>query len=266
MENRKLCLITGASAGIGAAFARVYAAHGYDLALTARRADRLETLAAELRHAHGVEVLVIPADLAAPGAVNGLVAALEGHDRTVDALVNNAGYGLPGTYAATAWADQQAFLQVLLVAVCELTHTLLPGMIARGFGRIINIASLAGLVPGMPSHTLYGPTKSFLVRFSQSLHLETLGTGVQVTAVCPGLTRSEFHDVNGTRQQVAALPALAWRDADAVAREGYAAVEANKAVCVTGWPNRIVAVLAKFLPDTLMMAVGLRAARRMRNG
>ncbi len=209
-------------------------------------------------------MLVLPADLARPGAVDDLLAALAAHGRRVDGLVNNAGYGLPGTYAKTAWADQQAFLQVLLTSVCELTHKLVPGMIARGFGRVINVASLAGLVPGLPSHTLYGATKAFMVRFSQSLHLETLGTGVQVSALCPGFTESEFHDVNGTRGQLARLPAILWLDADTVARAGYAAVEANRAVQVTGWPNAVIAALTKLVPDALVMGIAGRAARRMR--
>ena len=245
--TRRLCLVTGASAGIGAAFARLYAEKGHDLVLTARRRDRLEALAAELRQAHGIEVLVLPADLALPGAVDGLIAGLEG--RAIDVLINNAGYGLPGLYARTRWSEQAAFLQVLLVAVCELTHKLLPGMVERGYGRIVNVASLAGHVPGMPSHTLYGPTKAFLVRFSQALHLETLGTGVHVSALCPGFTWSEFHDANGTRGQADKLPRYMWLDARTVVELGHAAVEANKAVRVTGGLNQLIAAICKIVPD-----------------
>ena len=261
---RRLCLITGASAGIGAAFARLYAAKGYDVVLTARRADRLQALADEIHAAHGVEALALPADLGQDGAVDALIAAIAARGRSVDVLVNNAGYGLPGVYGRTRWDDQQAFLNVLLVAVCELTHKLLPGMVDRGYGRIINVASLAGLVPGMPSHTLYGPTKSFLVKFSQGLHTELLGTGVHVTALCPGFTRSEFHDANGTRDQTERVPAFLWQDADTVAQGGYAACEANRAVEITGWPNRIIAALARLTPDGLILALTGRAARRMR--
>jgi short-subunit dehydrogenase len=263
-SHRRLCLITGASAGIGAAFASVYAAHGYDVALTARRTGRLEMLAQDIRAKFGVEALVFTADLAEPGAVDRLVADIAGTGRTVDALVNNAGYGLPGTYAKTTWADQQAFLRVLVVAVAELTHKLLPGMVERGFGRIINVASLAGLTPGMPSHTLYGAAKAFFVKFSQSLHLETLGTGVHVTALCPGLTRSEFHDVNGQRSQMDAIPALMWLDAETVAEAGYAAAEANRPVRITGWPNRAIAILCKLLPESLLLAMTRRAALKVR--
>jgi len=262
--SRRLCLITGASAGIGAAFARVYASQGWDLVLTARRAERLQTLAAEIRAAFSVQVWVFTADLAAPDAVDALVAEIAATGRTVDALVNNAGYGLPGLYAQTDWRDQRTFLQVLLIAVCDLTHKLLPGMIERGFGRVINVASLAGLAPGMPSHTLYGPTKGFLIKFSQGLHLETLDTGVHVSALCPGFTHSEFHDVNGTRAQMGGVPSVMWLDAETVAKAGYAAVEANRAVCVTGRPNRIIAALVKILPDDWVMAQMRRVARRMR--
>ncbi len=263
--DRKLCLITGASAGIGEAFARVYAAQGWDVALTARRTDRLQVLAEEIRARFGVQALVFGADLASPGAVDDLIAQIAATGRTVDALVNNAGYGLPGVYAKTTWSDQRTFLQVLLIAVCELTHKLTPGMIERGFGRVINVASLAGLVPGMPSHTLYGPTKSFLVKFSQGLHLETLDSGVHVTALCPGFTHSEFHDVNGTRAQMGGLPAFMWLDAETVAKAGYAAVEANRPVCVTGAANKVIAALAKLLPDDWLLAGTRRVARRIRD-
>ena len=234
------------------------------MALTARRTDRLDALARDIRTQFGVEALVFTADLAEPGAVDRLIADIAAAGRTVDALVNNAGYGLPGAYARTHWNDQQAFLQVLVVAVCELTHKLLPGMVERGFGRVINVASLAGLTPGMPSHTLYGAAKAFVVKFSQSLHLETLGTGVHVTALCPGLTRSEFHDANGTRARMNAIPALMWQDAETVAEAGYAAVEANRPVCITGWPNRAIAALCKLLPDSLLLAMTRWATLKVR--
>ncbi len=262
---RRLCLITGASAGIGAAFARLYAAKGFDLALTARRADRLEQLAEELREAHGVEVLVLPADLSRLGAVDKVLAGIEAAGRTVDVLINNAGYGLPGTYARTRWADQDVFLRVLLTGVCEMSHKLLPGMIERGYGRIVNVASLAGLVPGMPSHTLYGATKAFLVRFSQSLHLETLGTGVHVTALCPGYTWSEFHDANGTRAMADNIPRWMWLDAETVVRQGYEAVEANRPVRVTGGINKLIAAICKVVPESWVLGHVARWSRKTRH-
>jgi short-subunit dehydrogenase len=263
--TRRLCLVTGASAGIGASIARIYASHGYDVALTARRTDKLEQVAEDIRLRHGVETLIIPADLADAAACDTLLAEIEGHGRTVDALVNNAGYGLPGSYATTTWDDQRASLQVMLVAVCELTHKVLPGMIERKFGRILNVASLAGLVPGSAGHTLYGATKSFLVRFSQSLHLETLEQGVHVSALCPGFTYSEFHDVNQTRDQLTrSTPQWLWLGADEVAAAGYEAVEANRAICVPGAPNKAIAALAKLAPDDWLLALMARESGRFR--
>lgn len=263
--DRRLALVTGASAGIGAAFARVFARHGYDLMLTARRADRLEALAEEIRLGQGVETLAVTADLAEPDAPGRILDRLAAHGRSIDALVNNAGYGLPGTYADTRWDEQAAFLQVMVTAPCELAHRVVPGMQARGFGRIVNIASLAGLIPGAAGHTLYAASKAFLVKASQSLHLEAAAHGVHVTALCPGFTYSEFHDVNGTRERVsAATPAWLWMAAEEVARAGYEAVEANRAVCVPGAPNKAIAALAKTLPEGLTLALMASQGGRFR--
>lgn len=263
--TRRLALITGASAGIGAALARSFAANGYDVALTARRGDRLNALAEEIRLKHEVETLVIEADLSRPGACADLLGEIEKQGRHVDALANNAGYGLPGTYAETEWPDQSAFLQVMVTAVCELSHRVLPGMVERGFGRILNVASLAGLTPGGSGHTLYGAAKSFLVRFSQSLHMENASKGIHVTALCPGFTYSEFHDVNGARDLVSAsVPPWLWLGADEVAAAGLEAVEANRPICVTGAPNKAIAVLAKLLPDEWIMALMASQSHRIR--
>ena len=262
---RRLALITGASAGIGAAFARIYASHGYDVALTARRLDRLEALAAEIRLRFGVEAYPIAADLSKPDGVETVLAGIEAQGRVVDALVNNAGYGLPGTYAQTSWSDQADVLQTMLTAVCGLTHRVLPGMVERRFGRIVNVASLAGLLPGAAGHTLYAATKGFLVKFSQSLHLENQATGVHVSALCPGFTYSEFHDVNGTREQVSqSLPSWLWLGADEVAAAGYEAAEANRPVCVPGAPNKAIAVIAKLIPDEWALALMARQGARFR--
>jgi short-subunit dehydrogenase len=254
--DRRLALVTGASAGIGAAFARIYASHGYDVALTARRADRLTRLSEEISLRFGVETLVLPADLARPEAPAQILEALAAHGREADVLVNNAGYGLAGSFSETRWEDQAAFLQVMLHAPTELAHRLLPGMVERRFGRIVNVASLAGLVPGSAGHTLYGAVKAYMVRMSQSLHLENLSTGVHVTALCPGFTFSEFHDVNETREQISkATPDWLWMGADEVAAGGYEAAEANRPISVPGAPNKAIAAVAKALPDDWALAL-----------
>jgi short-subunit dehydrogenase len=253
--TRRLCLITGASSGIGSAFAKVYARQGYDVALTARRADRLEALADTLRLRYAVETLVLPGDLADPATPDRLLAEIAAHGRQVDALVNNAGYALKGPFGQPAWAEHQAFLQVMVTGLCALTHGALPGMVERRFGRIVNVASVAGLVPASPGQTLYGAAKAFVIKFSQSLNVEYRTRGVHVTALCPGLTYSEFHDVSGTREQVAEAPPWVWMGPDEVAEAGYEAVEANRAVSVPGAPNKALAAAAKLLPDEWGLAV-----------
>ena len=154
VQDRRLALVTGASAGIGAAYARLLAERGYDLALSARRVERLEALAAELSARWGITALIAPADLAEPGGPQAVLDQIAAHGRVVDVLINNAGYGLTGSYARTRWADQQAFLQVMVTAPCEFAHKVLPGMVERRFGRIVNVASVAGLMPGAAGHTL----------------------------------------------------------------------------------------------------------------
>jgi short-subunit dehydrogenase len=264
---RRLALITGASAGIGRSFAQLLADRGYDVALAARRGERLERLADELR-GRGVAAYALPRDLSAPGASDRLLEALANRGRHVDILINNAGYGVPGEYAASRWEDQNASLQLMLNSVCELTHKALPGMMERRYGRIVNVASLAGLIPGAAGHTLYAATKSFLIKFSQSLHLETQGSGVRVNALCPGFTYSEFHDVNGTRDAVtSATPRWLWSDSDSVVRAGWAAIEKGRAVVVAGGPNKAVAAIAKLVPDDLALSVmASRRAREFRSG
>jgi len=262
--NRRTALITGASAGIGEAFAEVFAANGFDVVLTARREDRLHAVATRLRDRFGVTAHVIPADLSHPAAPAMLWRAVEERGLTIDALVNNAGYGIPGAFIASEWPRQQALLQVMVVALAELTHRALPGMIARRYGRIINVASLAALVPAPAGHTLYAATKGFVVKFSEALAAEVRDSGVHVTAICPGFTRSEFHDVTGTRAKVDQLPPWMWLDAATVAREGLAAVSAATPVSVVGRVNRVIAWLARIIPRRLLVALGRRTAHRYR--
>jgi short-subunit dehydrogenase len=261
---RRTALVTGASAGIGKAFADVLAGHGYDLVLAARRADRLEALAATLQAAHAVNAHVLPVDLADPAACEHLCRTLEARELHIDVLINNAGYGVPGRYAATSWEAQRDFLQVLVTAVAELTHRLLPGMIARRWGRVVNLASLAALLPAAPGHTLYAASKAFLVRFSEALAAEVGDDGVHVTAVCPGFTLTEFHDVTGTRAQVNTLPRFMWSDARHVAEEGYAAVTRGSPVVVVGRANRALALGARYLPEAVAQAAMRRSASRFR--
>jgi len=263
-RERPTSLVTGASAGIGAAFARALAARGHDLVLTARRADRLEALAAELRAAHGCTVTVLPLDLAAPGAAKALVDKIAARGVAIDWLINNAGYGVPGTFDANDWKTHEDFLRIMMEAPTELAWRLLPAMRERGYGRIVNVASLAGHVPSTAGHTLYGASKAFLIKFSQSLALENADRGVHVCALCPGFTCSEFHDVTGTRETMNRMPSFMWQTADAVVAEGIAAVEAGDPVHVTGRVNRAIKAFAKLVPDRLGLWIIARQAHRFR--
>jgi uncharacterized protein len=240
-------LVTGASSGIGAALAREYARRGRPLILTARRRDKLDALASELAPQVRCEVLV--ADLADPAAPAALQDETTRRGWNVEVLVNNAGFGLPGSYLSQPWSEHARFLQVMIGAVCELSHRYLPEMQRAGRGAVLNVASLAGHVPGSAGHTLYAASKAFMIKFSQSLALENAGLGVKVCALCPGFTYSEFHDVTGTRSQVSKMPRWMWMHADAVAREGIDALERGEVVHVTGRVNRAIKTLSQLLPD-----------------
>jgi short-subunit dehydrogenase len=248
--NQRWALVTGASAGIGAEFCRQLAAQGHALVLLARRRERLESLAEELRSRHGVETLVLTADLADPQAPAHIAATLDDADIEIDFLVNNAGYGVPGRLVEVDWATHEQFLRVMVTAVCELTWRFLPGMQRRGRGCIINVASVAGLVPGSEGHTLYGASKAFLVRFSESLALEADRHGVQVSALCPGFTYSEFHDVTGTRDQVSQLPGYLWLQAEDVVAYAIDSVRRHppRVVAVPGRVYRLLVWLSGALP------------------
>ena len=260
----RTALITGASAGIGKAFAEVFAAKGWNVVLTARRLDRLEALAAELSAQHKIAATPIAQDLAEPDGVKRLVEAVSDHRLTIDGLVNNAGYAVPHAYVRTKWEDQEAFMRVLVMAPCELAHVLLSPMIQRRFGRIINVASLAGLVPGSAGHTLYAASKAFMIKFSQSLLLENRKNNVFTTALCPGFTYTEFHDVLGNRSQVSKLGKRWWSSAGDVAAEGYDGVMRGRSIVITGRRNKQIAALMKLLPDSIALAIVGRQSKAYR--
>lgn len=245
--TQQRALITGASAGIGAEFARQYAAQGHHLVLTARREDRLQALADELQQAHGIDCQVIAADLAEPESVERLVSEIQG---PVDILVNNAGYGVTGKFSSVDWSEHADFMQVMVNAVVELTYRLLPGMQERQRGQVINVASLAGLVPSAAGHTLYGASKAFLIRFSESLAAENGEYGIKVTALCPGFTYSEFHDVTGTREQVSTMPDKLWMSAEEVV--SFTLEKMSEAeplpVIIPGRHNRNINRMLRYLP------------------
>jgi short-subunit dehydrogenase len=259
-------LITGASAGIGTALARVFAEKGFGLVLTARREDRLEALAQEFARKYGVQASAISADLADPSAPARIFEETERRGLRIDALVNNAGYGVPNYFRNKPWPVHAEFLQVMVTAVVHLTHLYEPGMTERKYGRIMNVSSLAALAPGSAGHTLYAAAKSFLVKFSESLALEHRGGNVHATAVCPGFTYSEFHDVVGNRALVSKLPSYMWMDANTVAEGSYAAVMRGDAIYVPGIVNRAIASAMKLIPEPIALSLVGRQTKRYRVG
>jgi hypothetical protein len=247
-------LITGASAGIGEAFARAYAARGWDLALVARRADRLEALAAELSAAHGVEAFAIPADLSEFEAHVPVLEAIAARGRVVDGLVNNAGFGVAHDFTGVPWETQRDFLMIMVLAACGLAHAVLPGMAERRFGRIINVSSVAAFAPGVAGNSLYPAAKMLLVKWSQSLEAENRDKGVKVTAICPGSTRSEFAHVAGIDNIADPARSRLTQTAEAVVETALRANEAGKVIAIPGWHNRLAVALMRTLPEPLVRA------------
>lgn len=262
--NDKYALITGASAGIGAAFARAYAKRGANLVLIARRQERLDDLARELAPEHGVDVRSIAADLSDPQAPQAVFDRLKADGVHIDILVNNAGYGLPGYFEDSDWPAHRDFLELMVTSYAHLTRLFLPGMLERQYGRIIQVASVAGLVPGSAGHTMYGPAKAFLVSFAQSLAAEGDGRGVNASALCPGFTYSEFHDVNQTRGLVSQLPKYMFMAAEPVVDGAIDAVERGHVVYVPGAWNKFVVWLMKALPRPWAAAAVRRQSARFR--
>jgi short-subunit dehydrogenase len=263
-STRPLALVTGASAGIGAAFCRALAARGYDLALVARRLDRLEALGQELRKTYKVDAFAIQADLSIVDAHVPVMAALKQRGREVDMLVNNAGFSIPKSYAATSWEDQRDFTMTLVMAVAGLTHAVLPGMIARGRGSIINVSSMTALSPGGAGHTLYPAAKACVLKFSQSLDAELRKKGIRVTCVVPGFTESEFSAANGTKDVLNKTPRRFMMTAESVVEDTLTSNARGKTVVIPGLHNKIAAGLMKYLPDSLVTAIIRGAAEKYR--
>ena len=240
-------LITGASAGLGVDFARQLVGEGQKLVLVARRRDRLEALAAELGNARTVEC-----DLGAPGAVARLMADIAAHGETVDLLINNAGFGLTGKFAELDGARLRSMIDLNCGALTELAHAVLPAMIARRRGRIVNVASTAAFQPG-PGMAVYFATKAYVLSFSEALHEEVRRDGVTVTTLCPGPTATEFGDVAG----LPGHPLVDWlsQSSARVVATGLNALSRRKAVVIPGLINRTAAQAHRLLPRLILRKI-----------
>jgi short-subunit dehydrogenase len=254
-------LVTGASAGIGEAIARELAARGHGVTLVARRADRLRTLAGELSDSHRIRAEAIDADLEDAAARGRLAARIEAHGLEVGVLVNNAGFGDSRNFAATRRERLVAMLRVNCEALLDLQARYLPGMVERGCGAVINVASTAAFQP-IPGTATYAATKAFVLSLSEAVHQELRGTGVSVTAVCPGPVKTEFTQVAGIAHAEDQLPGLFWTDSAAVAKAAVDAAEQGRRVVVPGLLNRAGAVTGQHTPRMLALPIMKRIWRQ----
>jgi uncharacterized protein len=245
-------LVTGASSGLGVEYARLFAAEKHDLLLVARRRDRLEALAGELRSAHGVRVAVMAADLAAPQGAEQVVEEARRLGLEIEFLVNNAGLGASGAFADLPLGRELEMIQVNIAALVSLTRLLLPAMVARKRGRILNLGSTAGFPPG-PFMAVYYASKAFVNSFTEALWYELRGTGVTATVSCPGATATEFAVVAGNDRSL--LFRLGAAPAAAVAREGYRAMMKGKPIIVHGLRNKLTVQSLRLSPRALSRAI-----------
>lgn len=243
-----VALVTGASSGIGAALARRIARDGRALVLVARRADRLEALASELRRDAGVAAQVIACDLIRPGGARELVDEVARRGLVVEWLVNNAGFGTSGRFDRLPIEGELDEIRLNVEALVELTGRCLPGMVERRRGVVMNVASVAGFAPG-PYTATYNATKAFVVSFSEAIAAELKGTGVEVLCVCPGFTSTEFQEKAGI--DVSRVPKLAWMSAEAVADEAVRGVGRGP-ILVNGVMNSVLTTALRFVPRSLV--------------
>ncbi|MFB9181440.1 SDR family NAD(P)-dependent oxidoreductase [Dactylosporangium sucinum] len=257
VTERRIALITGATAGIGAAFARELAAEGYDLVLVARDEARLGAMAAELS---SVDVAVLPADLATPEGCDTVAARLTDPARPVDLLVNNAGMSLNRSFLRSTVELEEALLRLNVNAVMRLTLAALPVMTERGRGDIVNVSSVSGFAALMPGST-YPASKAWVTNFSVSQGQLVRGYGVRVMALCPGYTRTEFHDRAGI--DVSKTPSWMWLDAGAVVRAGLKDLRKGKLVSVPDWKYKLATFGMRHAPQGLVHRVSRRTRSRI---
>lgn len=266
-KAKRWALITGASAGIGTEFAKQLAADNFNLVLVARREDRLQQLAEQLEKEYSAQSLIISVDLAIVDSINLIQQQLQAHGITVHTLVNNAGYGVTGRFNHVKWQVHADFMQVMVSAVIQLSYALLPSMQTVGTGQIINIASLAGVVPAPAGHTLYAASKAFLIKFSEALALENEDKGIKVQALCPGFTYTEFHDVTKTREQVSEMPQYMWMSATEVVSESLHELtrKSPRIVLINGKVNRFIARLMRWLPQKFALNMIRKRGKEFRS-
>ncbi|MEK7466023.1 MAG: SDR family oxidoreductase [Planctomycetota bacterium] len=255
MPPQETVLVTGASSGIGLEIAKLFAADRSDLVLVARRGERLEALAKELRAKHGIEARVVAKDLAAPGTTEEIYESLKNRGVAIDVLVNNAGFGKQGRFHEIDAAQQSEMIRLNILALTDLTRAFLPGMVARRKGGILNVASTAAFQPG-PLMSVYYATKAYVLSFTEGIAEELKGTGVTATCLCPGPTKTEFIARAGMKASNAFEAAA--MSAERAARKGHRAFRRGKVVAIPGVVNFLGAFLPRIAPRWLPRKVTRR--------
>ena len=251
-------LITGATAGIGAAYAKLLAKEGFDLVLVARDLPRLKGVAKELSKLYKIKAETIKADLTKPAQLAKVEKRLANNSKPIEVLINNAGFGLKDSFLVSNLAKEQELLDVLVTAPMRLSHAVLPGMIKRNSGSIVNVSSVASFIAG----GTYSAAKSYLTVFSEYLHTELRDTNVKVSALCPGFTRTEFH-ARG-KMKMSGLPNYMWTAVDQVVAKYWRYVKAGKVICIPGWQYMLLSSIARIAPRPLVRKLGIKIRRKQR--
>jgi hypothetical protein len=257
--SRPVALVTGASGGIGRAFALALGERGYDVVLVARDTARLEAVAKEIEAGPGGVVEVLSADLADPMGLATVEARVADPARPVDLVVNNAGFGTYGRFTDLPVDREAQQIQLNVLALMRLTHAGLTGMVARGAGGVINVASIGGLQP-TPGYATYSATKAFVISFTEALHEELKGTGVRCMVLSPGFTRTEFQDNAGV--DPSEVPGFMWQDAATVVDYALRAYDRGRAACVPGPLNAVTAAFTSVTPNVVTRKVAAMVSRR----
>ena len=249
-------LVTGATAGIGESFTRLLASKGYNIALVARDEVRLHERAGGLREKYGIQTFVLPADLATKSGVKSVEKYIQSYE--IEVLINNAGFGINKAFRASDLGDEQDLLNVLVRTPMRLMHVILPGMKERKSGTIINVSSVAGFIAG----GTYSAAKSYLTVLSESLNADLKGSGVKVSALCPGFTRTEFH--KRARMKMKGLPSFMWLNADKLVAKAWKDAQANKPVSIPGWQYKLLIAIISITPRGLIRRVRLDEGKTKR--
>ena len=249
-------LVTGASVGIGESFTRLLASNGFNIALVARDEARLHERAASLREKFGVQTFVLPADLSTDAGCRSVEEYLSEFD--IEVLINNAGFGINKAFSVSDLKAEQELLDVLVKTPMRLMHVVIPKMKERGSGTIINVSSVASFIAG----GTYSASKSYLTVLSESLNTELTGSGVKVSALCPGFTRTEFHQRG--RMKMSGLPNFMWLNSDALVGQSWKDAQANKPVSIPGWQYKLLVAIISIAPRKFVRQIGMNVRKKQR--